>query len=102
MKKEQVNIRPIGDRVVLKRAEAKDVTPGGIVIPESAKEKPLDAVVVAVGPGKPSKDGTGFVEPEVKPGDKVLLAKWAGTEVDIDGIKHVIVPESNILGVYDR
>ena len=97
-----MKIRPLGDKVVVKRAEAKDVTPGGIIIPEAAKEKPLEAEVVAVGPGKPSKDGTSFVEPEVKVGDRVLLAKWVGTEVEVDGEKRLIVAESNILAVFGK
>lgn len=92
-------IRPLGDRVLIKFEKTADRTPGGLFIPDTAKEKPVEATVVAVGSGRITKEGR-CIEPSVKTGDRVLVEKWAqGTEVDIDGVKHVVLPETNILGV---
>jgi len=92
--------RPLHDRVLVKRVEAEEKTPGGIIIPDTAKEKPVEGEVLAVGPG--ARDETGMVRPlDVKVGDRVLFAKWAGTEVIIDGEDRMIMKESDILGVIE-
>jgi chaperonin GroES len=92
--------RPLHDRVLVKRVEAEEKTPGGIIIPDTAKEKPVEGEVLAVGPGE--RDETGTVRPlEVKVGDRVLFGKWAGTEVIIDGEDRMIMKESDILGVME-
>ncbi len=91
-------IRPLHDRILLKRLEAQEKTPGGILIPDNAKEKPIEAMVVAVGSGKTLEDGTVRV-PEVKVGDKVLFGKWSGSEVKIDGTDHLLVREEEILAI---
>ncbi len=89
-------IKPLGDRILVKPAEAKETKKGGIIIPDTAKEKPQQAEVVAVGKGKVSDDGK-VVALEVKKGDKVLIGKYSGTEVTIDGVEHVILREEEIL-----
>jgi chaperonin GroES len=92
--------RPLHDRVVVKRIEAETKTLGGIIIPDTAKEKPQEGEVVAVGPG--SRDESGKLIPlDVKAGDRVLFGKWSGTEVKIDGQDLLIMKESDILGVID-
>lgn len=93
-------IRAIGDKVIIRRAKADEVTPGGIIIPERAKKKPTEGIVVAVGPGKVTASG-GFAETTVKAGDKVLLPQW-NEEVEIDGEKLVVVPEEFILAVFEK
>jgi chaperonin GroES len=96
-----MKIRPLADRVVLKRVKEEETTKGGIIIPDSAKEKPIEAEVVAVGIGKALKDGK--VRPlEVKVGDRVVIGKWSGSEVKLDGVEHVIVREEDILAVTSR
>ncbi|NTU50511.1 MAG: co-chaperone GroES [Desulfobulbaceae bacterium] len=93
-----MTIRPLHDRVLLKRWEDEKTTPGGIVIPDTAKEKPATAEVIAVGPGKPLDNGE--LRPlTVKPGDKVLVGKYAGTEVKLDGTEYVVVREDDIFGI---
>lgn len=88
---------PLGDRVVLKRLDEKEEkTTGGIFLPDSAKEKPQEAKVVAVGPGKLDDKGK-RIAPDVKEGDRVITAKWGGTEVKIDGVEYLIVNEDDIL-----
>lgn len=87
---------PLQDRVLLKRVEEKEVKKGGIIIPDTAKEKPQEAEVIEVGKGRVSEDGK-VVSLEVKKGDKVLIGKFSGTEVEIDGIEHIIVREEEIL-----
>jgi chaperonin GroES len=90
--------RPLHDRVVLKRLEGEEKTKGGIIIPDTAKEKPQEGEVVAVGPG--ARDEAGKLVPlDVKAGDRVLFGKWSGTEVKIDGQDLLIMKESDILGV---
>ena len=90
--------RPLHDRVMLRRIEAEEKTPGGIIIPDTAKEKPVEAEVMAVGPG--ARDESGKIVPlDVKVGDRVLFGKWTGTDVIIDGEERLIVKESEILGV---
>ncbi|ANE54301.1 co-chaperone GroES [Methylomonas sp. DH-1] len=95
-----MSIRPLYDRIVVKRLESETTTPGGIVIPDNAKEKPISAEVVAVGTGKPLDNGQ--LRPlAVKAGDRVLIGKYAGNEVKIDGVEYVVVREDEILGLLD-
>ena len=96
-----MNIRPLQDRIVVKRVQEEEKTRGGIIIPDAAKEKPVEAEVVAAGPGKVLNDGK--VHPlEVKVGDRVLFGKYSGTEIKIDGIEHLILREEEVLGILDR
>ena len=93
-----MKFRPLHDRVVVKRIEAEEKTAGGIIIPDSAKEKPSQGEVVSVGPG--GRDESGKLIPlDVKTGDRVLFGKWSGTEVKIDGEDLIIMKESDILGI---
>ena len=95
-----MKFRPLHDRVVVRRIEEDDRTKGGIIIPDTAKEKPQQGEVVAVGPGAP--DEKGKVQPlDVKPGDRVLFGKWSGSEVKIDGEELLIMKESDILGIIE-
>jgi chaperonin GroES len=95
-----MKFRPLHDRVVVRRIEENDRTKGGIIIPDTAKEKPQQGEIVAVGPGAP--DEKGHVQPlDVKAGDRVLFGKWSGTEVKIDGEDLLIMKESDILGVLE-
>ena len=90
--------RPLGDRVLIKRVEEEEKTRGGIIIPDTAKEKPQEGEVVAVGPG--ARDDSGKVQAlDVKTGDRILFGKWSGTEVKLDGKDLLIMKESDILGV---
>ncbi len=92
------NIRPLQDRVMIRRVEEEDKTSGGIIIPDTAKEKPIEGKVVAIGNGKVLKDGK--VRPlEVKVGDTVLFGKYSGTEVKLDGVEHVLLREDDVLAV---
>jgi chaperonin GroES len=95
-----MKIRPLGDRVLVKRMESEEKTKGGLFIPETAKEKPIEAKVISVGPGKRDDSGK-LVEPSVKAGDRVLFGKYSGTEVKIDGEEHLILREEDILGVIE-
>ena len=92
-------VRPLFDRVLVKREEPQETVRGGIVLPDTAKEKPLEGTVIAIGQGRRKEDGEGFVAPVVKVGDKVLIGKYSGTEVKIDGDEFVIVREDDILAV---
>jgi len=93
-----MKFRPLHDRVVVRRIEAEEKTAGGIIIPDTAKEKPQQGEVVAVGPG--GRDEAGKLIPiDVQPGDRVLFGKWSGTEVKIDGVEYLIMKESDIMGV---
>lgn len=92
------NIQPLGQRVLVKRVETETVSAGGIVIVDSAQEKPQEAVVVSLGIGAKNEDGSTF-EFTVKKGDKIVLAKYGGTDVVVDGEDHLILSESDILGV---
>ena len=95
-----VKITPLQDRVLVRRLEEKESVKGGIIIPDTAKEKPMRAEVIAVGPG--ARDESGKIVPlEVKKGDRVLFGKWSGTEVKIDGEELLIMKESDILGVIE-
>ncbi len=90
--------RPLGDRVLIKRVEEEEKTKGGIIIPDTAKEKPQEGEVMAVGPG--ARDENGKLQPlDVKKGDRILFGKWSGTEVKIDGEDLLIMKESDVLGV---
>jgi len=91
-------IRPLNDRVVVRREKPQEKSAGGIFIPDSAKEKPLEVIVVAVGPGR-FVEGHGRVEPSVKTGDRVLIGKYTGVEALIDGVEHLVVREDDIVGV---
>lgn len=95
-----MKIRPLQDRLVVKRLEEEDKTKGGIIIPDSAKEKPVEGKVIAVGNGKLMENGT-RVPPEVKTGDRILFGKYAGTEVKIDGEEHLIMREDDVLGIIE-
>jgi chaperonin GroES len=95
-----MKFRPLHDRVVVRRIEVDQKTPGGIIIPDTAKEKPQEGEVVAVGPG--ARDEAGNVAPlDVKAGDRILFGKWSGTEVKLDGVEYLIMKESDILGVIE-
>jgi len=96
-----MKFRPLHDRVVVKRIDAEEKTPGGIIIPDTAKEKPQQGEVIAVGPGGRDEAGK-LVELDVKAGDRVLFGKWSGTEVKIDGVEYLIMKESDIMGVLDE
>ena len=96
-----MKFRPLGDRVVVRRVKEDQKTPGGIIIPDTAQEKPQEGEVISVGPGALDDSGKRVV-PEVKAGDFVLFGKWSGTEVKIDGEEHLILREDDILGVIER
>ena len=96
-----MKIRPLQDRVIIKRVEEEEKTKGGIIIPDTAKEKPMEGKVIAVGKGKILEDGK--IHPlDLKAGDRVLFGKYAGTEVKIDGEEHLIMREDDILGVIEK
>jgi chaperonin GroES len=94
------NIRPLHDRILIKRTAAEEKTPGGLIIPDAAKEKPVEAVVIAVGSGKRDKDGN-LIPLDVKAGDRVLFSKYSGSEIKLDGVEHVILREDDLLAVLD-
>jgi len=94
----ELKIKPLADRVVVKPMEAEEKTKGGIILPDTAKEKPVEGTIVAAGPGKKSDDGK-LVEMEVKVGNKVLYGKYSGTEVTIDGEEYLIMRESDIFAI---
>lgn len=96
-----MTVKPLADRVLLRRIEAEEQVKGGIIIPDTAKEKPLEAEVVAVGPGKVNKEGKS-VPVDVKVGNRVLIGQYAGTEVEIDGEEYVIASEGDILGILQK
>ena len=96
-----VKIKPIGDRVLVEHIEEKEQVRGGIIIPDSAKEKPQEAKVIALGTGKKGEDGK-LSTFEVKVGDKVLISKYGGTEVKIDGEEYLIMREDDILGIIEK
>ena len=95
-----MKFRPLHDRVVVKRIEAEEKTAGGIIIPDTAKEKPMEGEVIAVGPGSRNEQGA-IVELDVKAGDRVIFGKWSGTEVKLDGQDLLIMKESDIMGVIE-
>ena len=93
-----MNIKPLHDRVVVQRVDAEEKSKGGIIIPDTAKEKPQEGKVVAVGPG--ARDDSGKLVPlDVKAGDRILFGKWSGTEVKLDGVDYLIMKESDIMGI---
>jgi chaperonin GroES len=94
------NFRPLGDRVLVKRVKEEEKTKGGIIIPDTAQEKPQEGEVIAVGPGARDEDGE-RIEMDVKVGDRILFGKWSGTEVKVDGEDLLIMKESDILGVIE-
>jgi chaperonin GroES len=95
-----MNIRPLYDRIVIKRIEEKEVVQGGIIIPDSAKEKPQEGEVVAVGQGKRLENGT-VVALDVKVGDRILFGKYSGSEIKLDGEEYVIMREDEVLGILE-
>ena len=95
-----MKFRPLHDRVVVRRLNAEEKTSGGIIIPDTAKEKPMEGEVIAVGPGARNEDGE-LIACDVKPGDRVLFGKWSGTEVKLDGEDLLIMKESDIMGVIE-
>jgi len=96
-----MKIRPLQDRVIVKRLEEEEKTKGGIIIPDTAKEKPMEGLVTAVGKGKTADDGT-LIKLDVKAGDRILFGKYSGTEVKIDGVEHLIMREDDILGIIEK
>jgi chaperonin GroES len=95
-----MKFRPLHDRVLVRRVEQDERTRGGIIIPDTAKEKPMEGEVIAVGPG--ARDEKGQIQPlEVKPGDRILFGKWSGTEVKMDGEELLIMKESDIMGILE-
>jgi chaperonin GroES len=96
-----MGFRPLHDRVLIRRVEAEEKTQGGIIIPDTAKEKPMEGEVVAVGPGARGEDGK-IQALDVKAGDRVLFGKWSGTEVKLDGEDLIIMKESDIMGILDQ
>ena len=95
-----MKIRPLQDRVLVKRVDEEETTSGGIIIPDSAKEKPQEGLVVAVGPGK-TLDSGALAELNVKAGDRILFSKYAGTDVNVDGDEHIIIREDDVLAIYE-
>ena len=95
-----MKFRPLHDRVVVRRLEAEEKTAGGIIIPDTAKEKPMEGEVVAVGPGARDEKGA-LVALDVKAGDRILFGKWSGTEVKLDGEELLIMKESDIMGIVE-
>jgi chaperonin GroES len=96
-----MGFRPLHDRVLIRRVEAEEKTAGGIIIPDTAKEKPMEGEVVAAGPGARGEDGK-IQTLDVKVGDRVLFGKWSGTEVRLDGEELIIMKESDIMGIVDH
>ena len=95
-----MKIRPLADRILVKREEPAETVKGGIIIPDSAKEKPQEGKVIAAGPGRVDEDGK-RVPLEVKKGDRILMGKYSGTEVKLDGIEHIILREDDVLAVLE-
>jgi len=96
-----MHFRPLHDRVLVRRLDAEEKTAGGIIIPDTAKEKPQQGEIIAAGPGARNEQGQ-LLPLDVKPGDRVLFAKWSGTEVKIDGEELLIMKESDLLGVVEK
>ena len=90
--------KPLGDRILVKRAEAEEKTAGGILIPDTAKEKPIEGTVIAVGPGARDSHGT-LIAMDVKEGDRILFGKWSGTEVRLAGEEYIVMKESDVFGI---
>ncbi|OPL14007.1 MAG: molecular chaperone GroES [delta proteobacterium MLS_D] len=96
-----MNIRPLHDRILVHRLEEDEKTKGGIIIPDSAKEKPMEGEVIAVGKGRKTEDGK-IQKLDVKAGDRILFSKYAGTEVKIDDVEHLIMREDDVLGIIEK
>ncbi|HPV48627.1 MAG TPA: co-chaperone GroES [Smithellaceae bacterium] len=96
-----MKIRPLQDRIIVKRLEEEEKTKGGIIIPDTAKEKPIEGKIIAVGKGKKTEDGK-IIPLDVKVGDKVLFSKYGGTDIKIDGEEYLIMREDDILGVVEK
>ena len=96
-----MKVRPLHDRLIVKRSEEEEKTKRGIIIPDTAKEKPIEGKVIAVGKGKIKEDGT-IIPMEVKKGDRILFAKYAGAEVKIDSEEHLIMKEDDVLAIIER
>jgi len=94
-----MKVRPLHDRILVKRIEEKEQKRGGIIIPDTAKEKPMEGKVIAVGQGRREKDSDKRIPLDVKVGDRVLFGKYAGTEIKIDEVEHVILKEDEVLGI---
>lgn len=95
-----MNFRPLHDRILVRRIEPEERTRGGVIIPDTAQEKPMQAEVIAVGPG--ARDENGEIRPlDVKPGDQILIGKWSGTEVRLDGEDFLILKETDVLGILE-
>ncbi|BBK30421.1 chaperonin GroES [Stella humosa] len=93
-----MNFRPLQDRVVVRRIEAESTSPGGIIIPDTAKEKPQEGEVMAVGPG--ARDAQGTVQaPDLGVGDRILFGKWSGSEVRLEGVDYLVMKESDVIGI---
>ncbi len=95
-----MNVRPLQDRLLVRRVEQAETTKGGIIIPDAAKERPLEGAVIAVGSGKRTEDGT-LVALDVKAGDRIMFGKYAGTEIKVDGVEHLILREDEVLGIVE-
>jgi chaperonin GroES len=100
IKEETMKVRPLYDRILVKRIEEEQKTAGGLFIPDSAKEKPQQGVIVSVGQGKVQEDGS-LRKLELKAGDKILFAKYSGSEIKMDGVEHLILREDDVLGVIE-
>jgi chaperonin GroES len=98
---DNMKFRPLHDRVVVKRIDAEEKSAGGIIIPDTAKEKPSEGEIIAVGPGGRDENGK-LIPIDLKTGDRVLFGKWSGTEVKLDGVDYLIMKESDIMGVLDQ
>ena len=96
-----MNLKPLGDRVIVKPKEPEEVTKGGIILPDTAKEKPMEGEIVAVGPGRVADDGK-LVKMELKTGDKVLYGKYSGTEIKIDDEEYLIMRESDVYAIITK
>ena len=96
-----MNFRPLHDRVLVKRVDAEEKTVGGIIIPDTAKEKPMEGEVVAIGSGARNESGT-VVALDVKKGDRILFGKWSGTEIRVDGQDYLVMKESDIMGIIQQ
>ena len=97
----EIKFKPLADRVLVQPAEAEEKTAAGIILPDTAKEKPVEGTIVAMGPGKVADDGK-VIKMEVKVGDKVLYGKYSGTEVTINGVEYLIMRESDIFGILNK
>ncbi len=95
-----MKIRPLQDRILVKRVDEEETTSGGIIIPDTAKEKPQEGKVISVGPGKTLESGE-IAEPGVKAGDRILFSKYAGTDVYVDGDEHIIIREDDVLAIFE-